>query len=100
MADIVIDEQEAQKWAGEVIEKLREVNVTLDKVKELCKSSFETEDTIVKLIVNTGNKMEEVWTQTKNAFETGWKELQSSMGTYDKAGKAIEEAFRKLMSGK
>lgn len=100
MPDIIIDEQEAKKWAGEVVEKLREVNVTLDKVKELCKSSFETDDTIVKLIVSTGNKMEEVWSQTKNAFETGWKDLQSAMGTYGKAGTAIEEAFRKLMIGK
>lgn len=96
MADLKIDEAKALVWAGDVFREVEAVERLLVEVRSVRTATVGENDTIFQLIEKSANLMDEVWTNTTNAFKKGWNILRDGLSVLRSAGQRIGEAFDDL----
>ena len=96
MADLKIDEAKAIVWTEDVFREVEAVERLLVEVRSVRTATVGEDDTIFQLIEKSANLMDEVWTNTSNAFKNGWNILKDGLSVLKSAGQRIGEAFDEL----
>lgn len=97
MADVSIQTKAAQDWVSRVKGEIERTNTTLREVREVCTSVPGEDDDIIKIIMTTGNVLEEAWDATTNAFKDAWNTLEEGIKEFSKVGEKISEGFNDLI---
>lgn len=84
--DLNIDVEQAMSWKEQVNNELEAVKALLQQVAECCKSDPAQDDPIIKMLVDTGEKLEENWSSLTNVFE-------QAMGAIGEAIQLIKSAI-------
>ena len=96
MADLKIDELKAIAWTSDVQTKIEAVKTVLVEVVNVRNETVGSDDTVFQMIEKASNLMDEVWTNTCDAFKKGWDILDEGLGVLGQAGQKISEAFDTL----
>lgn len=68
----------------EIDDELRHVKETLDEVNRVCQTTPGEDDSILKTIQETGDKMHETWKGLTNAFDRIGQRIQGVIDDYKK----------------
>ncbi|MBE6942013.1 MAG: hypothetical protein E7455_07025 [Ruminococcaceae bacterium] len=96
MADLSIQTRLAQEWVQRVRGEIDRTNITLGEVSKVCTSVPGSDDTIIQLICETGNLIENTWDTTKNVFKNAWEDVENGIEAVVRAGEKITEGLSKL----
>lgn len=94
--DLNIDVQRAQVWQKQVKEELSEVKVLLKQVTDCCKSDPAEDDTIIKMIVQTGETLDETWSALTNVFDKSTDVLGTAISSIGEGIQNSIEAISKF----
>lgn len=81
--DVAMNEAEIRRLRSQISQEISEVDSLLIKVANDCQMQETEDDTILQGIQSIGNKMNELWTETIDAFK--------------KSDSMIDEAFEKAI---
>ena len=96
MADVSIQTKQAQDWVARVKGEIERTNSTLKEVRDVCTSAPGEDDSIIKIITETGNMLENTWDATTNAFKNAWDILEDGIKVFSQVGEKIAEGFDNL----
>ncbi len=98
MSNMNIDAQRAAKWVAEVKAEIAEVNKTLAEVGGLTASFPDQEDTFVKMIVSTGEKISTTWNRACDAYKNAWEKVEEGIGILGQAGSQVNDLIEDFVS--